>query len=103
MFRIFIFFFLIILISLFVYLIFSLRINYLLTLARHGDEASGANYTIYLEHLGGFLPILKGKKTSKLKPEFVIFDPLKGKKYRRNEFLVKYFQHLKSTCWIFST
>ena len=30
--------------------------------------------------MGGFLPILKGKKTSKLKPEFVIFDPLKGEK-----------------------
>ena len=54
--------------------------------ARHGDEASGANYTIYLEHLGGFLPILKGKKTSKLKPEFVIFDPMKGKKMFRNIF-----------------
>jgi hypothetical protein len=27
---------------------------------------------------GGFLPILKGKKTSKLRPEFVIFDPTKG-------------------------
>ena len=26
---------------------------------RHGDEATGSNYTIYLEHLGGFLPILK--------------------------------------------
>lgn len=29
---------------------------------------------------GGFLPILKGKKTSKLRPEFVIFDPTKGEK-----------------------
>ena len=48
-------------------------------LVRHGDEVTGSNYTIYLEHLGGFLPILKGKKTSKLKPEFVIFDPLKGR------------------------
>lgn len=47
------------------------------TMIRHGDEATGSNYTIYLEHLGGFLPILKGRKTSKLKPEFVIFDPLK--------------------------
>jgi len=47
------------------------------TMIRHGDEATGSNYTIYLEHLGGFLPILKGKKTSKIKPEFVIFDPLK--------------------------
>jgi hypothetical protein len=50
---------------------------------RHGDEATGSNYTIYLEHLGGFLPILKGRKTSKLKPEFVIFDPLKGKNNKR--------------------
>ena len=45
---------------------------------RHGDELVGGNYTLYLEHLGGFLPILKGRKTSKLKPEFVIFDPMKG-------------------------
>ena len=30
------------------------------------------------QHLGGFLPILKGRKTSKIKPEFVIFDPLRG-------------------------
>ena len=50
---------------------------------RHGDEATGSNYTIYLEHLGGFLPILKGRKTSKLKPEFVIFDPLKGKNNKK--------------------
>ena len=28
------------------------------------------------------MPILKGKKTSKLKPEFVIFDPLKGENVR---------------------
>ena len=47
-------------------------------LDRHGDELVGGNYTLYLEHLGGFLPILKGRKTSKLKPEFVIFDPMKG-------------------------
>lgn len=40
------------------------------------DEGSQEDcYTLYLEHLGGFLPILKGKKTSKLRPEFVIFDP----------------------------
>ena len=48
------------------------------TMIRHGNETTGSNYTIYLEHLGGFLPILKGRKTSKLKPEFVIYDPLKG-------------------------
>ncbi|XP_023327831.1 tubby-related protein 4 [Eurytemora carolleeae] len=47
------------------------------TMIRHGDEFTGPNYTIYLEHLGGFLPILKGRKTSKLRPEFVIFDPMK--------------------------
>ena len=32
----------------------------------------------HFQHLGGFLPILKGRKTSKIKPEFVIFDPLRG-------------------------
>ena len=32
-------------------------------------------YTLYLEHLGGFLPLLKGKKISKIRPEFVIYDP----------------------------
>ena len=53
------------------------------TMICHGDEATGSNYTIYLEHLGGFLPILKGRKTSKLKPEFVIFDPLKGKNNKK--------------------
>lgn len=47
------------------------------TMIRHGDEATGSSYTVYLEHLGGFLPILKGRKTSKIKPEFVIFDPMK--------------------------
>ena len=50
---------------------------------RHGDEATGSNYTIYLEHLGGFLPILKGRKTIKLKPEFIIFDPFKGKNNKK--------------------
>jgi hypothetical protein len=44
---------------------------------RHGgsDESFDTTYTLYLEHLGGFLPILKGKKISKIRPEFVIFDP----------------------------
>ena len=32
-------------------------------------------YTLYLEHLGGFLPILKGKRVSKIRPEFIIYDP----------------------------
>ena len=32
-------------------------------------------YTLYLEHLGGFLPILKGVRVSKIRPEFIIYDP----------------------------
>lgn len=45
---------------------------------RHDDEAnqsSGTCYTLYLEFLGGLVPLLKGKRTSKIRPEFVIFDP----------------------------
>lgn len=43
---------------------------------RHDDENNvGTCYTLYLEHLGGLVPLLKGKKTSKIRPEFVIFDP----------------------------
>ncbi|KAI8424102.1 hypothetical protein MSG28_002709 [Choristoneura fumiferana] len=40
---------------------------------RHDDEEAG--YTLYLEHLGGLVPLLKGRRTSKIRPEFVIFDP----------------------------
>ncbi|KAH9425847.1 hypothetical protein DERP_005066 [Dermatophagoides pteronyssinus] len=32
-------------------------------------------YILYLEYLGGLVPILKGKRSSKIKPEFIIFDP----------------------------
>lgn len=45
---------------------------------RHDEEqnaSSGVCYTLYLEYLGGLLPLLKGKRTSKIRPEFVIFDP----------------------------
>lgn len=45
---------------------------------RHDEEAnvgSGTCYTLYLEYLGGLVPLLKGKRTSKIRPEFVIFDP----------------------------
>lgn len=45
---------------------------------RHDEEnnvGSGVCYTLYLEYLGGLVPLLKGKKTSKIRPEFVIFDP----------------------------
>ena len=43
--------------------------------AVNADANFGVTYTLYLEHLGGFLPILKGKKVSKIRPEFVIYDP----------------------------
>ena len=36
---------------------------------------TASSYTLYMEHLGGFLPLLKGKKVCKIRPEFVIFDP----------------------------
>ncbi|XP_049821138.1 tubby-related protein 4 isoform X2 [Aethina tumida] len=48
------------------------------TMIRHDDEnnlSSGTCYTLYLEYLGGLVPLLKGKRTSKIRPEFVIFDP----------------------------
>lgn len=48
------------------------------TIIRHDEDAnqsSGTCYTLYLEFLGGLIPLLKGKRTSKIRPEFVIFDP----------------------------
>ncbi|KXJ80130.1 hypothetical protein RP20_CCG026453 [Aedes albopictus] len=48
------------------------------TMIRHDEDAnqsSGTCYTLYLEFLGGLVPLLKGKRTSKIRPEFVIFDP----------------------------
>ena len=38
-------------------------------------EVGGPCYTLDLEHLGGLVPILKGRRISKLRPEFVIMDP----------------------------
>ncbi|XP_053946461.1 tubby-related protein 4 isoform X2 [Anastrepha ludens] len=48
------------------------------TMIRHDDDTNqttGTCYTLYLEYLGGLVPLLKGKRTSKIRPEFVIFDP----------------------------
>ena len=46
------------------------------TMVRQGDtESSGGHYTLYLEYMGGLIPLLKGKRASKLRPEFVIYDP----------------------------
>ncbi|XP_078053393.1 WD40 superfamily protein Tusp isoform X3 [Augochlora pura] len=44
------------------------------TMLRHAVEPVPC-YTLYLEHLGGLVPLLKGRRTSKIRPEFVIFDP----------------------------
>uniref|UniRef100_H3D3Z9 Tubby-related protein 4 n=1 Tax=Tetraodon nigroviridis TaxID=99883 RepID=H3D3Z9_TETNG len=38
-------------------------------------EVGSPCYTLYLEYLGGLVPILKGRRISKLRPEFVIMDP----------------------------
>ena len=40
-----------------------------------GGKGTTSAYTLYLEHLGGFLPLLKGKRVSKIRPEFIIYDP----------------------------
>lgn len=45
---------------------------------RHDEDTAANCYTLFLEYLGGLVPLLKGKRTSKLKPEFVIFDPQVG-------------------------
>ncbi|TNM94909.1 hypothetical protein fugu_017668 [Takifugu bimaculatus] len=38
-------------------------------------EVGSPCYTLYLEYMGGLVPILKGRRISKLRPEFVIMDP----------------------------
>ncbi|XP_004701989.1 tubby-related protein 4 [Echinops telfairi] len=38
-------------------------------------EVGGPCYTLSLEYLGGLVPVLKGRRISKLRPEFVIMDP----------------------------
>ncbi|TSO25168.1 Tubby-related protein 4 [Bagarius yarrelli] len=51
------------------------RLHCTMKRAEENPEAGGACYTLYLEHLGGLVPILKGRRISKLRPEFVIMDP----------------------------
>ena len=43
--------------------------------SNHFQTTASSSYTLYMEHLGGFLPLLKGKKVCKIRHEFVIFDP----------------------------
>jgi hypothetical protein len=58
----------------------------------HGEETSGGHYTLYLEYLGGLIPLLKGKRASKLRPDFIIFDPrIKATKSLRKEGIVSNF------------
>lgn len=42
------------------------------------------SYTLYVEYLGGLVPLLKGRRTSKIRPEFVIFDPESGHSNAQN-------------------
>ena len=39
------------------------------------NNLSGAIYVLYLEYLGGLIPLLIAKRISKLCPDFIIFDP----------------------------
>ncbi|XP_071957096.1 tubby-related protein 4-like [Antedon mediterranea] len=47
------------------------------TMVKAGEETSNSNpcYTLFLEYLGGLVPLLKGRRISKLCTEFVIYDP----------------------------
>ncbi|KAM9708597.1 tubby-related protein 4 isoform 1-T1 [Menidia menidia] len=51
------------------------RLHCTMKRAEDSPEAGGPCYTLYLEYLGGLVPILKGRRISKLRPEFVIMDP----------------------------
>ncbi|CAF1067803.1 unnamed protein product [Adineta ricciae] len=39
------------------------------------NNLSGAVYVLYLEYLGGLIPLLTARRTSKLCPDFIIYDP----------------------------
>ncbi|XP_014237165.1 tubby-related protein 4 [Trichogramma pretiosum] len=47
------------------------------TMLRNAGEPPHS-YTLYVEYLGGLVPLLKGRRISKIRPEFVIFDPENG-------------------------
>ncbi|XP_024121339.1 tubby-related protein 4 [Oryzias melastigma] len=51
------------------------RLHCTMKRAEDSPEAGGPCYMLYLEYLGGLVPILKGRRISKLRPEFVIMDP----------------------------
>ena len=49
------------------------------------SHLSGAIYVLYLEYLGGLIPLLTAKRTSKICPDFLIFDP----QMKSNHWLVR--------------
>uniref|UniRef100_G3PC91 Tubby-related protein 4 n=1 Tax=Gasterosteus aculeatus aculeatus TaxID=481459 RepID=G3PC91_GASAC len=51
------------------------RLHCTMKRAEDSPETGGPCYTLYLEYLGGLVPILKGRRISKLRPEFIIMDP----------------------------
>lgn len=61
--------------KLFMFAISNNFMNFLQASGTGDGFHQNSSYTLYLEHLGGFLPLLKGRKVSKIKPEFVIYDP----------------------------
>lgn len=48
-------------------------------------KSSHDYYTLYLEYLGGLIPLLSARKSSKLKPDFVIYDPYLTRKKKVNK------------------
>jgi hypothetical protein len=64
----------------------------------------GAIYVLYLEYLGGLIPLLTAKRISKICPDFIIYDPqikindllLKSSLTKLNSPIKKYFLLLKS-------
>ncbi|XP_046475205.1 tubby-related protein 4 isoform X2 [Neodiprion pinetum] len=59
------------------------------TMLRHAGEPAPC-YTLYLEYLGGLVPLLKGRRTSKIRPEFVIFDPQSQETLQTTDFSTQY-------------
>ncbi len=47
------------------------------TMKRIDNKSStiGAIYVLYFEYLGGLIPLLTAKRISKIRPNFIIFDP----------------------------
>ena len=59
---------------------------------RTGDDTnpSSSCYTLFLEYLGGLVPLLKGRRVSKLRPEFVIYDPKVSLEQKQGTFVLNY-------------